>query len=145
MAEKKYISTDNLLYYHQRNKLNHYTKSETNDLLDDKADKANTLAGYTITDAYTKSETDQAITDALADITEVDFQVVQTLPATGVKGTFYFVPVTNGAGQSLYDEYVYSNNAWEKIGSTDVDLSDYLKKTDMVEATTAEIDTILAS
>lgn len=33
-----------------------YTQSEVNDLLDDKADAATTLAGYGITDAYTETE-----------------------------------------------------------------------------------------
>ncbi len=65
-----------------------YTKEEANDLLDDKAnavdvytidsvdtllegkaDVATTLAGYGITDAYTKAETDKAIADKVADVT----------------------------------------------------------------------------
>ncbi|MBQ7055932.1 MAG: hypothetical protein IJN91_03310 [Alphaproteobacteria bacterium] len=36
-----------------------YTKDEANNLLSGKADKATTLEGYGITDAYTKTETDQ--------------------------------------------------------------------------------------
>ena len=36
---------------------NFYNKSETDNLLDDKADTSTTLAGYGITDAYTKNET----------------------------------------------------------------------------------------
>ena len=35
-----------------------YTKTETDALLEEKADKATTLSGYGITDAYTKTETD---------------------------------------------------------------------------------------
>ncbi|WP_297968306.1 YadA-like family protein, partial [uncultured Anaerovibrio sp.] len=35
-----------------------YTKTETDTMLDQKADKATTLSGYGITDAYTKTETD---------------------------------------------------------------------------------------
>lgn len=44
---------------------NAYTKTETDDLLDDKADKATTLSGYGITDAYTKTETDTELAKKL--------------------------------------------------------------------------------
>jgi len=43
-----------------------YTKTETDGLLDAKADKETTLSGYGITDAYTKTETD-GLLDAKAD------------------------------------------------------------------------------
>ena len=39
------------------------------DTLNDKANAATTLAGYGITDAYTKAETDKAIADKVADVT----------------------------------------------------------------------------
>jgi FlaG/FlaF family flagellin (archaellin) len=40
-----------------------YTKAETDEKLDTKADKATTLEGYGITDAYTKTEIDTQIGD----------------------------------------------------------------------------------
>ena len=43
-----------------------YTKTETNNLLNDKADKGTTLASYGITDAYTKTDTDTEITNAVS-------------------------------------------------------------------------------
>ena len=47
-----------------------YAKTEdVNSALDEKADTATTLAGYGITDAYTKAETDKAIADKVADVT----------------------------------------------------------------------------
>lgn len=47
-----------------------YAKTEdVNKALDEKADAATTLAGYGITDAYTKAETDKAIADKVADVT----------------------------------------------------------------------------
>ena len=63
-------------------------------------------------------------------------EVVQTLPATGEVNTIYFVPKAGGANPDVYDEYMYINNAWEKIGSTEVDLSNYYNKT--------EVDTLLS-
>lgn len=44
-------------------------KTAINELLQLKADISTTLAGYGITDAYTKTETDQAIADKVASIT----------------------------------------------------------------------------
>lgn len=91
----------------------------------------------------------QALIDAsLADITGIEFEVVQTLPATGVKGTIYLVPKTGSSGD-IYDEYVWVTPTggtahFEKIGTTDIDLSDYWAKTELTAITTAEIDTITA-
>lgn len=84
------------------------------------------------------------IDDAIGGITGIDFQVVTSLPATGVKGTIYLVS-NSGSGTNSYDEYIYVSDKWEKIGTTDVDLSGYMLKTDMVAITNAEIDTITAA
>ena len=108
-----------------------------------KATAATTLAGYGITDAYTKTETDGAINTAIAGIAQIDYQVVQTLPQTGTKGTIYLVS-NGGSGSNVYDEYIYTNNAWEKIGSTAADLTGYWSKTELVAITNAQIDTIVA-
>jgi hypothetical protein len=50
------------------------------------------------------------------------------LPATGVTHTIYFVPKA-GSTNDVYDEYLYINNAWEMIGNTQVDLSNYVTTT----------------
>ena len=57
--------------------------------------------------------------------------VVQTLPATGEAHTLYFVPSSDPKTQNVYDEYLYANNAWEQVGSTAVDMSDYYTKTEV--------------
>ena len=64
----------------------------------------------------TSSDVTSAINTAIADITQFDYEIVQTLPSTGIKGTIYLVPSGSGSPDS-YDEYVYVNNAWEKLGS----------------------------
>ena len=120
-----------------------------------KADVATTLAGYGITDAYTKAEVaglgyqtasdvDDAINDAIAGITGVEFDVVQTLPATGSPGVIYLLS-NSGSGTNAYDEYIYVNNTFEKIGTTDVDLTNYMQFSDMTAITNNEIDTIVAT
>lgn len=60
-----------------------------------------------------------------------DVQVVQELPATGEAHTLYFVPSANPKTQNIYDEYLYANNAWEQVGSTAVDMSDYYTKSEV--------------
>lgn len=77
----------------------------------------------------TEAQVQQAIDDALADVTGIDFQVVDTLPATGAKGVIYLVPVSQASPNS-YDEYIWltppgGTAHYEKIGSTEVDLSNY--------------------
>lgn len=86
-----------------------------------------------------------SIQDAIGSITGISFEVVQTLPSTGTAGVIYLVP-NSGTGMNIYDEYVWiaSTTSFEKIGSTDVDLSNYVQKTEMVTITNAEIDTIVA-
>lgn len=93
------------------------------------------------------TQVQDAINAALADITGIDFQIVQTLPATGEKGVIYLVP-NSGSGSNSYDEYIWitngSTSSFEKIGTTDVDLSGYVQYTDLVAITNSEIDTIVA-
>ena len=91
------------------------------------------------------AEVQAAINQALSGITGIDFQVVSTLPSTGIKGTIYLMAHNHGTGDN-YDEYIWlpASSKFEKIGNTDIDLSGYLKKTDMVAITNSEIDTITA-
>ena len=131
MATKKYLDDNGLLYFWLKIK-NHF------------AAKATTLAGYGITDSMTASEVNTAIQTALGSITGVSYQIVETLPQTGAAGVIYLVS-NSGTGANVYDEYIYTNGAFEKIGSTDTDLSGYVQASDLVTITNGEIDTIVAS
>ena len=97
-------------------------------------------------DYQTESDVQDLIDAALADITGVDFVLVDTLPATGEKGKIYLVP-NGGTGSNVKDEYVWIEPTggtayFEKIGSTDIDLSGYVQAVEMHALTNAEIDTI---
>ena len=72
--------------------------------------------------------------------------IVETLPTTGEENTLYLKGV-DGVGGNLYEEYMYINDKWELIGSTetDVDLSGYVKTADIQFATTEEIDLLLVN
>lgn len=59
-----------------------------------------------------------------------NFQVVNVLPTENIStSTIYLVPSTTPGEENIYDEYIYVNGNWEHIGSTTVDLSDYVTKT----------------
>ena len=93
-------------------------------------------AGY-----QTASDVSTAIASALENVTGIDFEIVQSLPQTGEAGVIYLIAHAHGTGDS-YDEYIYVNNAFEKIGNTDIDLSGYVEDTDMTAITSTEINTI---
>lgn len=65
-----------------------------------------------------------AITDAISGIQGISYEVVQTLPATGQAGVIYLIS-NSGSAPNIYDEYIWTGTAMEKIGTTDVDLSGY--------------------
>ena len=107
---------------------------------------------YTDNTFRTEAQVQQAIDDALADVTGIDFQVVDTLPATGTKGVIYLLANT-GTTPNIYDEYSWVTPTggtahYEKIGTTDVDLSNYWTSVDghsnsLVAMTVSEINAIL--
>lgn len=69
------------------------------------------------------SQVTTAINAAIAGISGISFEIVQTLPATGDSGTIYLVPAGQSTTGDIYVEWIYLNNAWEKLGTTAVDLT----------------------
>lgn len=96
-------------------------------------------AGY-----QTASEVQTAINSAISGITGIDFQVVASLPATGTKGVIYLIS-NSGTGTNIYDEYIWVTNRFEKIGTTEIDLSNYYNTTNLLALTNQEIDTIIST
>ena len=95
-----------------------------------KADKSTTLAGYGIGDAYTKGQTDSAIATAVAAAPHLKRSIVEDLPDAGSadQNTIYMVGTGAGSEDSAYEEYMVINGAFEKIGSSKVDLTNYAQK-----------------
>ena len=113
------------------------------DALDAKANKATTLAGYGITDAYTKGETDSAIATAVANAGHLKRTIVEALPDVGDadEHTIYMVGDGEGEGNQKYEEFMLVNGAFEKIGDSAVDLTDYALKTEVEAAKQKAIST----
>ena len=65
------------------------------------------------------------------EIHNVQIRRVETLPATGESYILYLVPSDDPETDNVYDEYIWAvqedeSYAWEKIGSTEIDLSGYV-------------------
>ena len=64
-------------------------------------------------------------------VTSFSIQIVDTLPTENIKEmTIYFIKNSHNNESDYYDEYMYINNKWEIIGSTFVNLTPYLLKSD---------------
>ena len=108
-----------------------YTKTQIDTKLNTKADSSSLANYYTKSETYTKDEVDSLVEAKVA------FQVVDALPTTGETAIIYLVPLADPETQNIYDEYMWIGGAWEHIGSTKTDLSDYYTK----EETDAKLDT----
>lgn len=85
-----------------------------------------------LSNVYTKKETDNAIAAAIAAVDHLSREIVEALPETANENVIYMVLREGGAGQDVYNEYMYVNGAWEIIGDTSVDLTNYAKKEDIL-------------
>lgn len=92
----------------------------------------------------TSSDVSTAISTAIAGVTQFNYSIVSSLPTTGVKGTIYLV-ANSGTNPNIYDEYIYVNDKFEKLGTTDISLDGYVQTGDLEAITNTEIDTIVAS
>ena len=90
---------------------------------------------YTTSNTYTKTEVDNLISAAK----NGRFELVSTLPSSNIKtNVIYLVPKSISEPEDIKDEYINLDgtvDSWEKIGSTDIDLSDYY--------TSSEVDDLL--
>lgn len=70
-----------------------------------------------------------------------DVEIVNQLPASGPVSTMYCVPLPSEQQTTVkkYEEYFYISNAWEKVGTATIDLSDYYTKTE-ADAITDALD-----
>ncbi len=74
---------------------------------------------------YTKEEVNQLISV----IPRFDIEVVEELPTEDIsETTIYLVPSADPQTANSYDEFIYVSGAWEQIGSTAIDLSNYYTK-----------------
>lgn len=63
----------------------------------------------------------------IGNLANLRIEVVTKLPSTGEVNVIYLVKKV-GKNPDVHDEYIYVENTWEKIGNTEVDLSNYYTK-----------------
>ena len=85
-----------------------------------KSDVSNSLSGY-----YTKGQVDSLISN----LKKATITVVPTLPAKGDEGIIYLVGTS-----APYEQYVWEGSAWIDLGSTEIDLSNYVNTTGTLTA-----------
>lgn len=93
----------------------------------------------------------QAITDAIGNVNQISYDIkdsFEDLPETGKAGVFYLVP-NSGSENNNYDEYIWNGTSlkYELLGSIqrEIDLTGYVKTSDIVPMTNDEILTIINS
>ena len=106
-----------------------------------------TAAGYGITDVYTKSAADTAIATAVANAPHLKRSIVAALPtaSNADANTIYMIKDSTATGEDKYKEYMLIDSALVMTGDTSVDMSDYIKVSDIETITTTDIDAILES
>ena len=95
-------------------------------------------AGY-----QTAKNVTDAINEAIGGLTGISFEIVETLPTQGKTGVIYLIAHSHGTKDN-YDEYIWleKSESYEKIGNTDVDLSNYVTKNDITIMTEQELAAI---
>ena len=83
---------------------------------------------YNKTNSYSKTEVDTIISN----VKNGRFEVVAALPTTDIKtNVIYLVPSADPQSSNVKDEYINldgTTTGWELIGSTAIDLSNYVQK-----------------
>ena len=98
---------------------NYYTKTDTYS----QTQVDNLLQNYYTKDnTYSKTE----VNSLISSISTGGFQVVTELPASGKSNVIYLVSKSQTSEDNIYDEYIWVNNDWELIGTTQIDLSNYI-------------------
>ena len=100
---------------------------------------------YKKTETYTQAE----VNSLISAITTLDIQVVNTLPTQDISTTtIYLVPSSNPQTQNAKDEYINTpgtSAGWELIGSTSVDLSQYVQKSDIAAIPVADVQALFTN
>ena len=99
------------------------------------------LAGYA-TETYVNQAVGGIATISFRVLGPGEYDASGVPTVTGAANVICLVPLSPSAANNVYAEWIYVNNGFEKIGETSVDLSGYVKETDIVELTNAQIQTI---
>ena len=90
---------------------------------------------------YTNAEKTKL--SGIASGASIKYEKVNSLPAVGSNGVIYLIAHSHGA-QDIYDEYIWlaESKTFEKIGNTDIDLSGYVKSSELTAISTSDLSTM---
>ena len=114
-SDGRYILTTNFSWTNLANK-----PTSLSDFINDEGFITNTVSN--LSNYYDKSSIDNIV----ATLKTGAFQVVNELPSTGSEGVVYLVGT-----QAPYTMYIWENNAFLNIGTTEVNLDGYVKGTNL--------------
>ena len=119
----------------------YYTKSQVDTLIQDFITRSvNDLVNY-----YTKSETytQAEVNTLIGSIESIHFEfAASTSDVQDPQSNVIYLIGPSGTGADQYEEYVYANNQWKKIGDTSIDLSNYATLTDLQNAINTAMATL---
>lgn len=130
------VTANELAAIHILRQTNGKISGEIANLGDAIAGKVQNLAGSYLA---TQSFVNDKITSAVGKIASFEYKIVASLPSTseGKKGVVYLVAHSGSTTNNVYDEYIFlpaegsTAARYEKIGTTDIDLTPYAKKTEI--------------
>ena len=69
------------------------------------------------------------------------------MPPTGESNKIYLVPASSETGENHHIEYIWvaSENRFEQIGDTKIDLTGYWSKSELREVTTSEVNALFTN
>lgn len=86
---------------------------------------ANDLANYYKKDeTYTQAEINQLVSA----IPKFGIQVVEALPTKDISPTVIYLVAKGDEAQNIYEEFIFTNGAWEKLGTQSTNLQGYAKE-----------------
>lgn len=96
-----------------------------------------------LADYMRESEVNDKIKQAMAEAGMITYKTEESLPDSGEGNIIYLVPTAEASDRNAKDEYMWIDGAWEKIGSTSVDLGEYWSKNELRAMTSEELQEIL--
>lgn len=101
----------------------------------------NNLANYYLkSETYSKEELDNKISA----IPKFSIEVVSSLPTANISDTTVYLVASGNEEDNLYTEYIYVNGVWEYLGKQTVDLTGYVKRTELsIYYTKSEMEGLL--
>lgn len=136
------------------------TQTET-DLANSATGKGASMVAYDAT--HTVADKIATLDSAIGALKTIEFKIVTSLPtvANGETNIIYLIAHTHTTADSntatgtsnAYDEYIKVNKgtdanptwAWEKIGSTDIDLSNYWNGTNLTALSESDVESLWTS